>query len=272
MGIFKSFFNKKADVVELVMTSDPAALKSLEKENWASLPNILIQMVEEMPSMNDPLLVNKRLEVCKKHYSLLQPLKPKILIQLAEALVHENELARSEAAYMLSRFALDEEPIPEKVVVNLDGLLAALASLKNQEQLYPVLRLIGMLGKKAEAAKPILLALRDSSKKDGNLRETVEKVLIQISLKESIEEETARLLAELISLGKKGLFLTSSDNSGSDFDEKNRNIRAREIGERLNAIGGFELMQKVAYQVRNVLPLEARSLEVAWGYIGKWLP
>ena len=78
------------------------------------------------------------------------------------------------------------------------------------------------------------------------------------------------LVAELIRIGNTDGF--RSTIPGGKFDQGCNSIRAREIGELLNAQGGMDLMQAVYYRVRAKLPNEARSLEGAWGYIGEWRP
>jgi hypothetical protein len=85
------------------------------------------------------------------------------------------------------------------------------------------------------------------------------------------QEEIERLTAELIAIGKSDGFL--SMQPGGKFNEAMRNIRAREIGERLDEIGGFELMQAVGKQVaRSFGPgsSQGRELEAAWSGIGSW--
>jgi HEAT repeat protein len=85
-------------------------------------------------------------------------------------------------------------------------------------------------------------------------------------------DEISRLVRELLWIGKVVGYLTSPGEGGDAFDGRFRNKEARQIGARLDEMGGFELMQEVYYLVRRELPSEARSLESAWGYIGKWLP
>ena len=82
---------------------------------------------------------------------------------------------------------------------------------------------------------------------------------------------------ELYQIGKSEGYL--GEPSGK-FDERGRNTRAREIGERLNEMGGFDLMIEVHNNIldrrRSAQAADtrgsARSLEACWGYIGRWQP
>ncbi len=85
------------------------------------------------------------------------------------------------------------------------------------------------------------------------------------------EEEIARLTVELIEIGRLYGFL--STQPGGKFDKNCKNIRAREIGTRLDQIAGFKLMKEVFdYAAENFSPGSALSqeLEVAWDLIGDW--
>lgn len=84
-------------------------------------------------------------------------------------------------------------------------------------------------------------------------------------------EEIARLTVELIEIGRLYGFL--STQPGGKFDKNCKNIRAREIGTRLDQIAGFKLMREVFdYAAENFSPGSALSqeLEVAWDLIGDW--
>lgn len=82
-------------------------------------------------------------------------------------------------------------------------------------------------------------------------------------------EEVDRLIAELIAIGRRDGFL--SMQPGGKFNQECRHIRAREIGERLNTVGGMSLMQTAGYRVADALgPIPARELEAAWVGIGTW--
>lgn len=81
--------------------------------------------------------------------------------------------------------------------------------------------------------------------------------------------EVDRMLEDLVNIGKREDFL--SERSGGPFNAQCRNIRAREIGARLNELGGFELMEWAYKRVRKRLGKElAIHLSYAWAEIGKW--
>ncbi|MCA1955135.1 MAG: hypothetical protein LDL12_08320 [Anaerolinea sp.] len=83
--------------------------------------------------------------------------------------------------------------------------------------------------------------------------------------------EVQRLLQELIEIGHKDDFL--SERPGSPFNAQCRHVRAREIGKRLNELGGLALLEWVHRRVRRKLkdPL-ASHLSYAWSEIGEWVP
>ena len=88
---------------------------------------------------------------------------------------------------------------------------------------------------------------------------------------EERQTEVDRLVAELIAIGQTEGFL--SMQAGGNFNEERQHIRAREIGTRLNDIGGKAQMQRAYYIVRATLGITpAMHLEVAWKYIGGWMP
>lgn len=87
----------------------------------------------------------------------------------------------------------------------------------------------------------------------------------------SLGLEADRLVEELIEIGKTDGYL--SMRPGGKFNETNKHIRARQIGQELNKRGGMDLMKAANYAVRARLGgVPARELEAAWGYIGNWLP
>ena len=84
------------------------------------------------------------------------------------------------------------------------------------------------------------------------------------------QNEIGDLTFELIDIGKSYGFLSQP---GERFDMGGKNIRAREIGTRLDQIGGIKLMREVFYHVaKNFKPGSSLSkeLEVAWHRIGDW--
>ena len=72
---------------------------------------------------------------------------------------------------------------------------------------------------------------------------------------------------ELILIGAREGFL--SFTPGGRFNPQGRHIRAREIGMRLNMMGGSTLMRKVYERVQGP---NARQLAGAWEEIGDWRP
>lgn len=84
------------------------------------------------------------------------------------------------------------------------------------------------------------------------------------------KQEIDSLLAELIRIGERDDFL--SERPGPPFNGHCRHMRAREIGRRLDEIGGFDLMEYVYLRVRKKLGLALAShLEYAWAEIGTWM-
>ncbi len=84
--------------------------------------------------------------------------------------------------------------------------------------------------------------------------------------KQSVE----RMIDELNRIGRTDDFL--SERPGAGFNRECRNIRAREIGQRLDEIGGLALMEYANRQVRKKLGKNLSwHLEAAWKDIGKWI-
>jgi hypothetical protein len=84
------------------------------------------------------------------------------------------------------------------------------------------------------------------------------------------QPEVERLLEELVKIGKKDDFL--SERPGGGFNSQCRHIRTREIGKRLDEIGGLPLMEYAnRYVARKDGKALSSHLEYAWSEIGKWL-
>jgi hypothetical protein len=86
--------------------------------------------------------------------------------------------------------------------------------------------------------------------------------------------EVDRLLAELLQIGLKDDFL--SERPGAGFNMQCRHMRAREIGTRLNEIGGLPLMEYAQRRVRSKAGKKkgrvlSEHLEYAWAEIGEWM-
>lgn len=83
--------------------------------------------------------------------------------------------------------------------------------------------------------------------------------------------EVDRMIEDLVQIGQKEDFL--SERSGGPFNAQCRHVRAREIGARLDQIGGIELMEFVLKRISKRLnPTLAAHLSYAWSEIGKWIP
>ncbi len=86
-----------------------------------------------------------------------------------------------------------------------------------------------------------------------------------------LKPEVNRMIEDLVRIGEREDFL--SERSGGNFNAQFRHVRAREIGTRLDQIGGFELMEQVLKKVRKRLGSQLAShLSYSWTDIGKWVP
>lgn len=83
------------------------------------------------------------------------------------------------------------------------------------------------------------------------------------------KREVKHLLDELVRIGKMDDFL--STHPGGQFNGHCHHIRARKIGQRINEIGGLELMQAARSHVKRKLkPVMAEHLDYCWQDIGEW--
>jgi hypothetical protein len=81
--------------------------------------------------------------------------------------------------------------------------------------------------------------------------------------------EVQKHIDELIKIAKNEDFLSERHLPG--FNIQFRNIRARQIGQRLDEIGGLALMEYVQRQVkRKTNKALAEHLEYCWDEVGKW--
>jgi hypothetical protein len=87
----------------------------------------------------------------------------------------------------------------------------------------------------------------------------------------SLGWEADRLVDELIKIGCKEGFLSSEP--GDRFDQNGRSIRAQQIGQRLDDIGGLRLMKIAWWKVRFALSpgRASRDLDIVWDLIGDWM-
>lgn len=82
-------------------------------------------------------------------------------------------------------------------------------------------------------------------------------------------DEVQRLLTDLVKIGKTDDFLCERFTPG--FNSQMRNIAARDIGKRLDEIGGMELMQYAHRHVRRKLSkVMGEHLEYCWDGVAKW--
>ncbi len=85
------------------------------------------------------------------------------------------------------------------------------------------------------------------------------------------KNEVNRLLEELVKIGKLDDFL--SLQPGGPFNIHCHHTRSRQIGERLNEIGGLALMQAARSHVMRKLKSNlAEHLDYCWQDIGEWKP
>lgn len=89
-------------------------------------------------------------------------------------------------------------------------------------------------------------------------------------LNREAKHETERLIEELIKIGVQDDYL--SERPGMPFNMQCRHVRARQIGTRLNELGGLPLMEYAHDRVRRKLKAQLAShLEYAWTGIGEWM-
>jgi len=83
------------------------------------------------------------------------------------------------------------------------------------------------------------------------------------------KQEVNHLLEELVKIGKLDDYL--STQPGGPFNVRCHHVRAHKIGERLNEIGGIELMQAARWHVKTKLKaVLAEHLDHCWKGIGDW--
>lgn len=84
------------------------------------------------------------------------------------------------------------------------------------------------------------------------------------------KQEVERLLDELVRIGKTEDYL--SERQGAGFNRDCRHIRTRDIGKRLDEIGGLALMEYANRHIRRKLGKNLSwHLEAAWKDIGQWI-
>ena len=85
------------------------------------------------------------------------------------------------------------------------------------------------------------------------------------------KREVKRLVEELVKIGKLEDYL--SLHRGGDYNRNYHHKRAREIGARLDEIGGLALMRAARARVERKLGVVmAEHLDYCWMEIGEWQP
>ena len=96
-------------------------------------------------------------------------------------------------------------------------------------------------------------------------------VALPKGLSPASRQEAERLIADLIGIGQRDDYL--SEHPGGQFDIHCHNTEARRIGQRLNELGGLELMMVARERVRKKFGMILMShLDYAWLEIGDWQP
>lgn len=89
---------------------------------------------------------------------------------------------------------------------------------------------------------------------------------------DQVHSDISRMIDELLRIGKKEDYL--SLRPGGAFDQNCRHIRAREIGKRLDEIGGVDLMWYVFSVLEKKLGRKhsdlAEHLGYCWNHLGEW--
>lgn len=97
----------------------------------------------------------------------------------------------------------------------------------------------------------------------------LKEIFLSVPCAPEKKPEVENLLAELVEIGKKDDFL--SERPGAGFNSQCRNVRAIQIGRRLNDLGGMELMEWARFKVKRRLKAQLAShLDYAWDGVGPW--
>ncbi len=92
----------------------------------------------------------------------------------------------------------------------------------------------------------------------------------KVSLNPDQKRDVDAFTQELIVIGKKEDFL--SERPGGAFNGQCHHRRTREIGVKLNAMAGMDLMTKVFFKVKKKVGKQlSEHLEYAWSGIGQWM-
>lgn len=83
------------------------------------------------------------------------------------------------------------------------------------------------------------------------------------------KEEVLKLIDELMVIGQKEDYLSVFPGGG--YNAQCRHLRTRQIGDRLNKLGGITLMVWAFEKIRRRAgKVPASHLEYAWAEIGEW--
>ena len=92
----------------------------------------------------------------------------------------------------------------------------------------------------------------------------------KVQLTRDQQRDVDAFVSELITIGRKEDFL--AEQPGGAFNGHCHHRRTREIGVKLNAMGGLELMWQVFYRVKKKVGKQLSDhLEYAWSGIGQWM-
>lgn len=239
------------------------------------------------------MLKDKDRSVRKSAASSLGEIGDESMVEpLIQKLKDKDRFVRQHAAAILKK-------IGDAKTIGL--LIQALNDEDNIVRAYAA-EILGEIGD-TKAVEALKQALKD---KDKLVREDAARALKKIKDKGMVKElrlkiakEADQLVDELIKIGLDEGFITSSDarfcgacgyetikegqkrkcprcgraQNRRHFNGKHMHKHARGIGKRLYELGGMKLMQTACARVRGELgPSLGRELEVAWAYIGTWLP
>lgn len=93
---------------------------------------------------------------------------------------------------------------------------------------------------------------------------------LKVKLTPEQKREVEEYAKELIQIGLKEDFL--SERPGGAYNGQCHHRRTRQIGEKLYAMAGMDLMWKVYYRVRRKVGKQIGDhLEYAWTGVGQWM-
>ena len=110
---------------------------------------------------------------------------------------------------------------------------------------------------------------------------------VQVVSLRPMEKSLGEIATELIKIGNSPGFLKPCKEdyakgncyagrpfpkyAAAEFNRNSHNVRARELGEELNTLGGFRLMQQMHARIEDKIPDgQGRCLEFCWDGVGAW--